>query len=96
MVEIFLGEMVGGVVDQSAQRRRFVAMNRDMRRETEAVVRLAEALVGSAPNQLRDWLAMAIGCVQVEIGVDGDPEWIHLPTRPILDSRDRPESHPLF
>ena len=75
----FLGELVGLVVGQPAQAGAVVQVVDDVRGVAQAVVRLAEAVVVRAPDQLRDRLAVAVRRVQVAPWIDRNPEWIHLP-----------------
>mgnify|MGYP000266768896 CR=1 FL=1 len=85
-VEMVLRELAGVVPREPAQAGAAVVVPGDVRRVPQAVVRLAEAVVVRARDQLRDRLRVAVGRVQVEPRIDRHAERVHLPAGPHLDT----------
>ena len=79
-------EVLAGVGRQAANRGAAVQVVHHRRDEAEAVVRLAEAGVVAAAEQLRDRLAVAVGGEDVEQLVEAHAERVDLPMREVLDA----------
>ena len=75
--------VVEGAVDGGAA----VGVLQHHRRVAEAVVRLAEARIPAAIEQLVDGRAVAIAGVEVAAGVPREAEGVHLPVGVLLDAR---------
>ncbi len=83
------GEVVGGVVGDAADGGRAVVVGDHLRGEAEAVVRLAEAGVVAAAEQLIDRLAVAVGGVEVAAAGRSQAERVDLAPGVLLERASR-------
>ena len=87
VVAIFLGPEVVLVINDAGNRGGTVSVKDHGGREAEAVVRLAEARIVTAAQELIDRFAVAIGGVKIAERVEAKPERIDLAPGVLLDAR---------
>ncbi len=79
--------MVGGVVDDARDAGRAVRVAHHLGAEAEAVVRLAEAGVVGAAEELVDGLRVAVGGEEVAQRIEREAEGVDLAVGEVLDAR---------
>ena len=84
---VFGGKLRGGVARDAGDGAGAVIVERDRRREAEAVVLFADALVIAAVNEEIDGLRVGVGGVNVAALIEREAEGIGLPVRPQLETR---------
>ena len=83
------GELVGGVVDDAGDAGRAVVVGHHLGAEAEAVVRLAEAGVPGAAEELVDRPAVAVAGVEVAQRVERQAERVDLAVGEVLERASR-------
>ena len=86
IVMILRGKILPGVVCDAADRRGSVEVAHQLRDETKTVVRLAEARVPAAADDLIGRLGVAVGRVLIAQGIERATEGVDLAVGVLLDA----------